>query len=235
MVAKCPMRVFDFYLEKDGTTTTICGPYWRSLVRLYDIQLGDVVSFTYMEEENRFHLNVYQIVNTDKVEKPYVREQVVYDVIPRIRMQLHKTIFTNIRAITEEHMAAITFGLTKVVLAAPNQELDENEFYESTKELQFFAHIYNEENVQFDALYLNPKPFNHVGSPVNGFAHLWKRDLEEPVVAWYHIEGDDHIAITIGWDNFREQSHIVEGTLLLMIATPRAEAIVLDFVEIINP
>jgi hypothetical protein len=75
MVAKCPMRVFDMYLEKDGTTTTICGPYWRSLVRLYAIQLGDVVSFTYMEEENRFHLNVYQIVNTDKVEKPYVREQ----------------------------------------------------------------------------------------------------------------------------------------------------------------
>jgi hypothetical protein len=67
-------------------------------------------------------------------------------------VQLHKTIFTNIRAITEEHMAAITFGLTKVVLAAPNQELDENEFYESTKELQFFAHIYNEENVHFDAL-----------------------------------------------------------------------------------
>jgi hypothetical protein len=67
-------------------------------------------------------------------------------------VQLPKTIFTDIRAITEEHMAAVTFGLTKVVLAAPNQELDENEFYESTKELQFFAHIYNEENVHFDAL-----------------------------------------------------------------------------------
>jgi hypothetical protein len=64
---------------------------------------------------------------------------------------------------------------------------------------------------------------------------LWKRDLEEPVVALYHIEGDDHIAFTIGWDQFREQEHIVEGTLLLMIATPRAEAIVLEFVEIINP
>jgi hypothetical protein len=75
MVAKCPMRVYDMYLVKDGTTTTICGPYWRSLVRLYNIQLGDVLSFTYMEEENRFHLNVYQIVNTVKEEKPYVGEQ----------------------------------------------------------------------------------------------------------------------------------------------------------------
>ncbi|KAM0907836.1 hypothetical protein ACQ4PT_015866 [Festuca glaucescens] len=183
MVAQCPMRVYDMYLEKDGSTTTICGPYWRSLVRLYDIQLGDVVSFTYMEEQNKFQLNVYQIVNNEKEEKPYVGQQMVYDEIPRIKVQLHKTIFTNIRAITEEHMAAITFGLTKVVMVSPTQELDDNEFYESTKELQFFVHIYNEENVHFDALYLNPKPFNHVGSPINGFAHLWKRDLEEPVVA----------------------------------------------------
>ncbi|KAM0928815.1 hypothetical protein ACQ4PT_002004 [Festuca glaucescens] len=231
MVAQCPMRVYDMYLGKDDNTTTICGPYWRSLVRLYDIQLGDVVSFTYVEEQNKFQLNVYQIVNNEKEEKLYVGEQVVYDVTPRIRVQLHKAIFTNIRAISEEHMASITFGLTKVVMLSPTQELDDNEFYESAKELQFFVHIYNEENVHFDALYLNPKPFNHVGSPVNGFAHLWKRDLEEPVVAWYHIEGDDHIAITMGWDHFREQSHIIEGTLLLMIAQSRVEAIV----EIINP
>ena len=56
LVASWPHWVFDFYLQKDVATTTICGPYWSSLVRTYDIQVGDVVSFIYDEHDNSFSL-----------------------------------------------------------------------------------------------------------------------------------------------------------------------------------
>jgi hypothetical protein len=64
---------------------------------------------------------------------------------------------------------------------------------------------------------------------------MWRRGLNQPEVAWYHIEGDDHIAITVGWNHFREESNIVEGSLLVMKAVPTYEAIELDFVEMMNP
>ena len=69
LVASCPHWVFDFYLQKDVATTTICGPYWSSLVRTYDIQLGDVVSFFYDELQNRFSLTVNEVVEEELEEK----------------------------------------------------------------------------------------------------------------------------------------------------------------------
>ena len=71
--------------------------------------------------------------------------------------------------------------------------------------------------------------------PVNGYAYLWKRGVEDPEIAQYHIEGDEHMAITIGWEHFAEDYNIVEGSLLLMIAEPRTHAILVDFVEILDP
>jgi hypothetical protein len=37
-------------MEKTLTRTKKIGPYWRSLVMRYDIQMGDVNCFEYVEE-----------------------------------------------------------------------------------------------------------------------------------------------------------------------------------------
>jgi hypothetical protein len=60
---------YDFYPEKTLTRTEICGPYWRSLVRRYDIQLGDVICFEYVEETNNFQI---QVLNNSDEEKQQV-------------------------------------------------------------------------------------------------------------------------------------------------------------------
>ena len=77
---------------------------------------------------------------------------VLYDVGPRYRAQLHNTIFSNIRDISEQEMAIINFALYKTVAITPVRELGEEEFYEHTRELQFFVHRYNEANVFLNGL-----------------------------------------------------------------------------------
>lgn len=77
---------------------------------------------------------------------------VLYDVGPRYRAQLHNTIFSNIRDISEQEMAIINFALYKTVVITPVRELGEEEFYEHTRELQFFVHRYNEANVFLNGL-----------------------------------------------------------------------------------
>jgi hypothetical protein len=77
---------------------------------------------------------------------------VVNDVDLHIRSALHKTVFSNINAITEQQMAAITFAILKEVYVHTRRELEDDEFYSSVDNLKFFVHIYNEENVHFDAL-----------------------------------------------------------------------------------
>jgi hypothetical protein len=52
----------------------------------------------------------------------------------------------------EEEMAAITFGIYKVVSDLPIRELDDAEFYEGTENLKFFVHKYDAENLHLDAL-----------------------------------------------------------------------------------
>lgn len=74
MVARSPnFRNFDLFLSKDRIRTYICGPYWKSLVRAYDIGLGDVVHFEYNEDpleplDNLFNVTVYM----NNVEKEVV-------------------------------------------------------------------------------------------------------------------------------------------------------------------
>lgn len=72
--------------------------------------------------------------------------------MPEIRAILQKTIFSNIREISEENMATINYGIYKVLALKPGQELAEEEFYESVNEMQFMVHKYNQENVELDAL-----------------------------------------------------------------------------------
>jgi hypothetical protein len=57
---------YDFYLEKTLTRTEICGPYRRSLVRRYDIHLGDVICFEYVEETNNFQIQVLNNADEEK-------------------------------------------------------------------------------------------------------------------------------------------------------------------------
>lgn len=70
MFAECSRNTFDFSLFKEKIKTTICGPYWRSLVRVYDIQIGNTVAFIYNEVDGRFGATVYHMVNGMKQEKP---------------------------------------------------------------------------------------------------------------------------------------------------------------------
>ena len=73
MVVESPREdEYDLYLEKNDTRTCICGPYWSSLVRVYDIQQGDLVSFVYDDEAELFDVTVNIIENNLKVEKPMV-------------------------------------------------------------------------------------------------------------------------------------------------------------------
>ena len=67
------------YLLEDGYKTLVVGPYWRSVIRVYNIQVGDVVSFTYVggdedfsvSTDDIFALTVYQVgVNGKEVKLP---------------------------------------------------------------------------------------------------------------------------------------------------------------------
>ena len=76
LVARSPrFRKFDLYLKKDRLRTIICGPYWLSLVRAYDIGVGDVVRFELNEDldepvDNLFNVQVYW----NNVEKEVVED-----------------------------------------------------------------------------------------------------------------------------------------------------------------
>ena len=55
--------MFDLYLEKTVMKKT--GPYRRSLIRVYNIHIHDVLPFTYMwkhggDEKQDFNLSVYE-------------------------------------------------------------------------------------------------------------------------------------------------------------------------------
>ena len=60
---------------------------------------------------------------------------VLKDVPSRIRTVLHRTVFSDINAISEVDMSAILFGLVKHVYLAP-----EDEFYEPMNQKHFFVH-----------------------------------------------------------------------------------------------
>jgi hypothetical protein len=63
-----------FFLNKETGKTTICGPYWTSICRVYDIQIGNHVKFDYNEEEEQFEVYVYELVNSEMLEKKHVNE-----------------------------------------------------------------------------------------------------------------------------------------------------------------
>jgi hypothetical protein len=80
---------------------------------------------------------------------------VLYDVPEIVRVPLHNTLSYDFTEISELQMAAIIFQIHKVVHLATAQELGEDEFYQSSRQMQFFVHKYNEENVDFNALVIS--------------------------------------------------------------------------------
>lgn len=76
----------------------------------------------------------------------------LYEVPDEIRTALHNTLFYEIRNITEEEMTAINFGILKVVHQAGAEELHDGEFYQQSSDMQFFAHKYDAENIEFESL-----------------------------------------------------------------------------------
>jgi hypothetical protein len=65
LVAQSPRFCkFDMFLLKEKEKTEIYGPYWKSLVRVYGIRMGDVVHFQLDEDpfepvDNLFNAVVY--------------------------------------------------------------------------------------------------------------------------------------------------------------------------------
>jgi hypothetical protein len=80
LVARTPnFRKYDLFLRKDRLRTYICGPYWKSLIRAYDIEVGDVVHFEYNEDSldglsNLFNVTVYK----NNIEKAVVEETGIF-------------------------------------------------------------------------------------------------------------------------------------------------------------
>ena len=86
MVAYSPTdHPFDFSLIRRGIKTIICGPYWRSLVRVYDIQLGDVVHFELDKEEEEMDEDLNEEVQADD-EKEFNNIKVtVYSIVNNMK------------------------------------------------------------------------------------------------------------------------------------------------------
>jgi hypothetical protein len=77
MVAQFTWRTYDIYLQITAKEQLFLGhTYRRSLVRVYDIQIGDVLSFEYLKENNIFEVTVYHFVDSDKEEKNLLQIQV---------------------------------------------------------------------------------------------------------------------------------------------------------------
>ena len=59
-------RKFDLFINKDKTRTELVGPYWLSLVRVYGIQVSDIIHFEYKEDEKLFEMTVYNSQGDEK-------------------------------------------------------------------------------------------------------------------------------------------------------------------------
>jgi len=67
LVGRCPKSLmFDFYLQMEGERTYICGAYWRSFNRAYNIQLNDVVKFSRVSSGCLFEVTVSDIGGGEK-------------------------------------------------------------------------------------------------------------------------------------------------------------------------
>ena len=91
MVAYSPTEhPFDFSLLRRGINTIICGPYWRSLVRVYDIQLGDVVHFQ-LDDEDEMDAELDQDVEDDDDQEFNYIKVTVYSEVESMKKAKHMT------------------------------------------------------------------------------------------------------------------------------------------------
>ena len=98
IMGKAHYHTLDLYVERMwGDKPLICGPYWKPLIRMFDIQLGDIVCFTLVvenvedamevdeqgeeeedieeeqnEDMNTFQITVYSVVDNEKEQKNFV-------------------------------------------------------------------------------------------------------------------------------------------------------------------
>jgi hypothetical protein len=71
LVAKCLRGYkYDLFIKKTKTQSTICCPYWRLFVSVYDIDTYDVVSFLFdlevLENEDEYEVEVHDFVGEPK-------------------------------------------------------------------------------------------------------------------------------------------------------------------------
>lgn len=55
------------YLSPWGETVLLCGPYWRSMIDAFRVELLDTVTFTFNEENNLFDIQVVSNNNDVKL------------------------------------------------------------------------------------------------------------------------------------------------------------------------
>ena len=74
IVASSHHRSYDLFLRKDSVRTYICGPYWKSLIRIFDIEIGDVLHFEYNAHPPLVNLNFGNVFNVTVYRDGDVRE-----------------------------------------------------------------------------------------------------------------------------------------------------------------
>ena len=72
--------------------------------------------------------------------------------LPQVREAHQKTLFTNIRDVSEIEMAIINFGIQKKVVIGLYQDTEDGDFYEKRSDMKFFVHRMNDENAALHAL-----------------------------------------------------------------------------------
>ena len=67
LTGDCPkFLMFEFYPQKEEERTYMCGAYWRFFTTAYNIQLNDVVKFSYVSSDCLFDVTVSGIGGGEK-------------------------------------------------------------------------------------------------------------------------------------------------------------------------
>jgi hypothetical protein len=180
LVARSPRyRSFDLFLMKDdaASRTTMCGPYWTSLIRVYNIGIGDVLYFEYNDDpleklDNMFDVTVY----SNGVEKEVV-EDTGMSFLQLVFVFL-LVLFYNCCRIISNHYSSLTVvsdlpssirsilyrtifsdiqsiteqDMAAILFGIYKDVYLEHEFYEPMDQKNFWVHKMNEENMELEAL-----------------------------------------------------------------------------------
>lgn len=230
VVAKCPRgHNFDMYIIKSDAQTKLCGPYWRELVRAYDINLFDVVTFTFDPEEvaNPEQCSV-EVLDIDDKEKEWaiVLEEGFQckHVITELRRTLHNTTFSNMADISDQEMCRVNWVIFK-----EHRKFDDEDFFEIAK---FFVHRMNEQDLlELDIPTKHAQGYN---IPCQGTAILVGMHVVDEIYGNYSFHKGKPIKIQMGWAELCARMNIATGSLIMVKIEIREQGIRLEVQDVNN-